>query len=67
MHIVELQYSKDAAAKVVVMMRKWLDNGKAQPTVRYSLMGTATVLHVDFELEGEAYAFAQAFGGTVLR
>ena len=66
MHIVELQYSKDTAAKVVVTMRKWLENGKAQPTVRYLLRGTTTVLH-DFELEGEAYAFAQAFGGTVLR
>lgn len=67
MHIVELQYSKDAAAKVVATMRKWLDNGKVQPTIRYSLMGTATVLRVDFELEDEAHAFAQAFGGTVLR
>ena len=65
-HIVELQYS-DAAAKIVATMQKWLDSGKAQPTIRYSLLGTATVLHVDFELEGEARAFAQAFGGTVLR
>jgi hypothetical protein len=47
MHIVELQYSKDAAAKVVATMRRWLDNGKAQPTIRYALMSTATVLHVD--------------------
>jgi hypothetical protein len=67
MHIVELQYSKDAAAKVVATMRRWPDNGKAQPTIRYALMSTATVLHVDFELEAEAYAFAQAFGGTILR
>ena len=36
MHIVELQYSKDAAEKVVVTMRNWLDNGKAQPTVRFA-------------------------------
>lgn len=67
MHIVELQYSDDAAAKIVATMRKWLDSGKPQPTIRYSLLGAATVLHVDFELEGEARAFAQAFGGTVLR
>ena len=65
MHIVELQYS-DAAAKIVATMRKWLDSGKAQHTIRYSLLGTATVLHVDFEFEGEAREFAQAFGGTVL-
>jgi hypothetical protein len=67
MHIVELQYSNDAAAKIVATIRKWLDSGKAQPAIRYSLLGTATVLRVDFELEGEAHAFAQAFGGTVVR
>ena len=67
MHIVELQYGNDAAAKIIATMRKWLDRGKAQPTIGYSLLGTATVLRVDFELEGEAHAFAQAFGGTVLR
>jgi len=66
MHIVELQYSDDAASKVVATMRKWLDSGKSQPTIRNSLLGTATLLRVDFELEGEARAFAQAFGGTVL-
>ena len=52
MHIVELQYGNDAAAKIIATMRKWLDLGKAQPTIRYSLLGTATVLRVDFELEG---------------
>ena len=67
MHIVELQYSDDAAATIVATMRKWLESGKAQPTIRYSLLGAATVLRVDFELESEARVFAQAFGGTVLR
>ena len=66
MHIVELQYTDSAAAKIIAMMRKWSDSGKAQPAIRYSMLGSATVLRVDFELEGEARAFAQAFGGTVL-
>ena len=66
MHIVELQYSDNAASKIVATMRKWLDSGKSQPPIRSSLLGTATLLRVDFELEGEARAFAQAFGGTVL-
>ena len=65
-HIVELQYSDDAAATIIATMRKWLASGKAQPTIRYSLLGTATILRVDFELESEARVFAQAFGGTVL-
>ena len=67
MHIVELQYSDDAASKIVATMRKWADRGNAQPTIRYSLLGAATVLHVDFDFESEARAFAQAFGGAVLR
>jgi len=67
MHIVELRYGDDATAKVVGTMRRWLASGRAQPTIRYSLLGNATVLRVDFELEGEAQAFAQAFGGTVVR
>ena len=62
-----LQYSDDAAAQIVATMRKWIDSGKAQPTIRYSLLGTATLLRVDFEVESEARAFAQAFGGTVPR
>ena len=48
MHIVELQYSNDSVAKVVATMRKWLESGTAQPTIRYALLGTATLLRVDF-------------------
>ena len=67
MHVVELRYSEDAVAAIMRTMRRWLDNEKAQPaTDRYSLFGTATVLHVDFELEVEARAFARAIGGIVL-
>ena len=63
MHIVELQYSNDAAAKIVATVRKWLDSGKAQPAIRYSLLGAATVLRVDFELEGEAHLHRHSAGG----
>ena len=67
MHVVKLQYSGDAATAIVATMRRWLDNGQAQPaTVRYSLFGTATILHVDFDIEAEARAFAESFGGVML-
>ena len=67
MHVVELRYSGDAATAIMGTMRRWLDNGQAQPaTVQYAPFGTATVLHVDFDLEAEARAFAQAFGGIIL-
>jgi hypothetical protein len=67
MHIVELRYGEDALPGITGTVRRWLNTGKTQPTTfRYSLFGTATVLRVDFELEAEARAFAQAFGGVVL-
>lgn len=39
MHIVELQHSAAVAAKIVAAIRKWLESGNAQPTIRYSLLG----------------------------
>jgi hypothetical protein len=67
LHIVEIRYGNDAQASIVASMRRWLATGGAQAaTLRYSLFGRATVLHVDFEHETEANTFAQAFGGVVL-
>ena len=67
LHVVEIRYGDDALGGIVATMRRWAASGGAQPaTVRYSLFGPCAVLHVDFEQKGEASAFAQAFGGTVL-
>jgi hypothetical protein len=66
-HVVEIRYAGDALGHIVAAMRRWVATGGTQPaTVRYSLFGPATVLHVDFEQVPEARAFAQAFGGIVL-
>jgi hypothetical protein len=67
MHVVELRYGEDALRGIMSTMRRWFDGVKGEPIAfRYSLFGTATVLRIDFDLETEARAFAQAFGGTVL-
>lgn len=67
LHVVEIRYGDDASGSIVASMQRWLATGSTQPaTVRLALFGEATVLHVDFEQEKEANAFAQAFGGTVL-
>lgn len=67
LHVVEIRYADEAFVSLVESMRRWLDQGGVQPaTVRYSLFGPATILHVDFEQEMEANAFAQTFGGVVL-
>ena len=67
LHVVEIRYAEDALAQILATMRKWLASGETHPvTFRYSLFGAATVLHVDFERETEANAFALVFGGSVL-
>lgn len=67
LHVVEIRYGDDALGSIVATMRRWAATGRTQPaTVRYSLFGSSAVVHVDFEQEGEANTFAQAFGGTVL-
>ena len=67
LHVVEIRYGDDTSASIVASMRRWLIGGGEQPaTLRYSSFGPATVVHVDFEQEIEANAFAQAFGGVVL-
>jgi hypothetical protein len=67
LHVVEIRYGNDALRSTVATMRRWAASGGTQPaTVRYSLFGPSAVLHVDFEREEEANAFAQAFGGIVL-
>jgi hypothetical protein len=44
-----------------------LDHENVQPTTfRYWLYEPSSVLRVNFELEEQAQAFAQAFGGVVL-
>jgi hypothetical protein len=49
-------------------VRGWLDDENGQPTTfRYWLDEPDSVLRVNFELEEQAQAFAQAFRGVVLR
>lgn len=48
-------------------MRTWLDHMHVQPAAsRYAFIGKRGVsCRVEFEREGDAQAFARAFGGTV--
>jgi hypothetical protein len=67
LHVVEIRYGADALSSIVGSMQRWLQTGGTPPAnLRYALFGPASVLHVDFEQEIEANAFAQAFGGVVL-
>lgn len=49
-------------------MREWLDHRRFEPsTFRYTFEAPGLVFQVDFKIEAEAMAFAQAFGGEVTR
>ena len=48
-------------------MREWLDHRRFEPSIfRYTFDGTGLVFLVDFKLEAEAIAFAQAFDGRLV-
>ena len=48
-------------------MRTWLDHMRYNPgSFRCVTAGTGTIFRVDFDVESEARAFAQAFGGRLL-
>jgi hypothetical protein len=49
-------------------MREWLDKHRCEPDLfQYRTEPQGAVVRVDFKVEREAFAFAEAFGGSVLR
>jgi hypothetical protein len=59
----------DAGNLVGVMskMREWLDTQRFEPDIfRHTVEGTSVAIHLQFKVESEATAFAQAFSGQLL-
>jgi hypothetical protein len=49
-------------------MREWLDSHRYEPDLfQHSTEPDGAVLRVDFKVESEAFQFAEAFSGSVLR
>jgi hypothetical protein len=49
-------------------MREWLDRHRYEPDLfQHSTEPDGAVLRVDFKVESEAFQFAVAFGGSILR
>ena len=68
LHAVEIRFPGENFRDVVLRVKGWLDEADAQPTAfRYWLDEPHSVMRVNFELEKQAQAFAQAFSGVVLR
>ena len=66
LYIVEIPIDGDLTERMG-QMRTWLDHLRYQPgALRSSSAGGKVVFRVEFMVEAEARAFAQAFGGRVL-
>lgn len=67
LHAVEIRLSGEHFRDAILQARRWLEAENAQPTTfRYWLYEPDSVVRINFEIEEQAKAFAQAFGGIVL-
>ena len=67
LYIVEIPIDGGDLTARMAQMRTWLDHLRYQPgALRSSSAGGKIVLRVEFIVEAEARAFAQAFGGRML-
>jgi hypothetical protein len=67
MHVVEVRRIGDDIAGPMGEMRNWLDVQQIAPRLfTLSAAARGVVFRLEFEVEGEATAFANAFGGIVL-
>lgn len=63
LYTVELHLGADSLVARMGKMREWLDNHRCEPAL---FQHRGRVLRVDFKVEKEAMAFAEAFGGSIL-
>jgi hypothetical protein len=67
LHVVEVRFSGEPFRDFLVRVRGWLEAQNTQPTTfRYWVHEPETVLRINFEVQEQAKAFAEAFGGVVL-
>ncbi len=68
LYTVQAQLSEVGLAARMAEMREWLDRHRYEPDLfQYRMNAEGALLRVDFKRESEAMAFADAFGGSVLR
>lgn len=68
LHSTEIRVGNGELVAHMTRMREWLDSRRFEPAVfRYDHVDGVVVIHVDFEAEAEAAAFANQFQGKVLR
>jgi len=66
--VVEVRVGADDLFVRMSNMRQWLDHRRFEPDLfRYDRGAYGAVVRVEFKYENEAFVFAEAFGGAVLR
>jgi hypothetical protein len=64
---VEVGCNAEELATVMSKMREWLDAERFGPDIfRHTVDGTSVTIHLQFKVERQAIAFAQAFLGELV-
>ena len=68
LYTVRLRLSQYRLMDAMSEMREWLDRQGYEPDLfQYRMEADGAVLRVDFKFETEAFAFAEAFDGSLVR
>ena len=68
LYTVQIRLGEDGLVGRMSEMREWLDRHRYEPDLfRYRMERRGALLRVDFKIESEAFAFAEAFGGSLGR
>ena len=64
---VEVRCDAEDLVNVMEKMREWLDARRIEPDIfRHTVEESSVTIHLQFKVESEAAAFAQAFSGELL-
>jgi len=65
-YVVEIKRDREQLAKVMSGIREWLDGQRFEPSVfRCTTDDKTAAFRLEFKIESEAAACAEAFGGEV--
>ena len=68
LYTVQVRFDEKSLVARMSEMREWLDSHRYEPDLfQYRMERSGALLRVDFKIEGEAFAFAEAFDGSLVR
>jgi len=68
LYIVEIRRSHDELSTIMARVREWLDSQRFEPDAFRCTTNEHTVIcRLEFKIESEAKACAEAFSGTLVR